>query len=211
MKNKKNIAIIDSTPLFRAGMRLALQNAGFTVIAEGGVVSDALAIAEKVRPDALLVELATNSMIDVALQLPQENPAIAFLFLVAHKAFREASVLLEAGWKGCVLKEVPNEELVAAVEVVSNGGTYVSPELTPMMALDEPKSTTTPSQDKSLTKRELLILSLVAKGETNKIIARKLGIENRSLKNCMTRIMKKLGVRSRLEAALYFEKHLAEA
>ncbi len=88
---------------------------------------------------------------------------------------------------------------------VAKGGTYLSPDVIASMHDAAQKSAEVSRGNSVLTTRDLMILSFVANGETNKLIARKLGIGDQTLKNYMTRLMKKIHVRNRLEAALYYK------
>ena len=200
------IAVIDDHPLLRAGVIHSLKATGdFDVVAEGGSAHDAIAIAQNLRPDAILLDVnMPGSGLEAALQISKAHPNIRLIMLTICDLDDCVATCLEAGVAGYVLKGTSPSELVRVVRSVCEGESYVTPALaarilTKIRVRAAPKA---PSPQNDLTSREEAVLNQLALGLKNKEIARVLSLSEKTVKHYMTGIMQKLQVRSRLEAAL---------
>ncbi|MEL7559857.1 two-component system response regulator NarL [Stutzerimonas chloritidismutans] len=201
--------------MMRRGLRdlLELEN-DLEVVGEAGNGEDAIALAQQTEPDLILMDLnmpgidgleTTRRMRDVDID------ARIVMFTVSD----EQGHVLEAlrnGADGYLLKDMDAEQLIEQIRLAATGRMALSPELTQVLAEAirvRPKPTGQVSFS-SLTKREKEVLRLIAKGQSNKMIARKLGITEGTVKVHVKNLLHKLGLRSRVEAAVWILEHEAK-
>ncbi|WP_313451545.1 two-component system response regulator NarL [Stutzerimonas kunmingensis] len=194
--------------MMRRGVRDLLElEDDLEVVAEAGNGEDAIKLAQQTEPDLILMDLnmpgidgleTTRRMRDVHID------ARIVMFTVSD----EQSHVLEAlrnGADGYLLKDMDAEQLIEQIRIAATGRMTLSPELTQVLAEAirvRPKPTGQ-VQFSSLTKREKEVLRLIAKGQSNKMIARKLGITEGTVKVHVKNLLHKLGLRSRVEAAVW--------
>ena len=209
------ILLVDDHPMMRRGLRdlLELEN-DLEVVAEAGNGEDAIALAQQTEPDLILMDLdmpgidgleTTRRMRDVDID------ARIVMFTVSD----EQGHVLEAlrnGADGYLLKDMDAEQLIEQIRLAATGRMALSPELTQVLAEAirvRPKPTGQVPFS-SLTKREKEVLRQIAKGQSNKMIARKLGITEGTVKVHVKNLLHKLGLRSRVEAAVWVLEHEAK-
>ena len=209
------ILLVDDHPMMRRGLRdlLELEN-DLEVVGEAGNGEDAIAIAQQTEPDLILMDLnvpgidgleTTRRMRDVDID------ARIVMFTVSD----EQGHVLEAlrnGADGYLLKDMDAEQLIEQIRLAATGRMALSPELTQVLAEAirvRPKPTGQVPFS-SLTKREKEVLRQIAKGQSNKMIARKLGITEGTVKVHVKNLLHKLGLRSRVEAAVWVLEHEAK-
>ncbi len=207
------IAVVDDHPLYRAGIVHTLRASGlFEIVAEGGTASDAIRIARDVSPEVLLLDIGMpGSGLEAAQQITKANPSVRLLVVTASEADETVAACLDAGVRGYLLKGTSGEELVRVARSVCEGEAYVAPQLAARIltrirtntAIAKP-NVRGPLSD--LSAREEAVLEHVARGQTNKEIARSLKLSEKTVKHYMTSLMQKLQVKSRLEAALFFRQ-----
>ena len=207
MPNPIRTALIDDHPLFREGVRLTLGRVeDFEVVAEGANADDAIHIARTAAPDIILMDVRMpGSGIAAAAALAETDPEIKVVLLTASESESDVTAAMAAGVRGYVLKGVGGLELAEILRAVHAGQFYVAPALAAVMLrrIKQPESeSATLDVSENLTAREDQILNLVAQGLTNKEIARKLDISEKTVKHYMTLIMQKMHVRNRVEAVL---------
>ena len=183
------IAVGDDHPLFREGVIRSLAECpGLEIVAEGATRDEAVAIAARIAPDIMLMDI---SMPGSGLQV----------MLTVSEAGDDLALALKHGAKGYVLKGVGSQALAEVVRTVASGETYVAPGLSARLV-----ETLSRVEEKhplaALTQREQDVLNLVASGLSNKRIAIALDLHEKTIKHHMTRIFSKLGVTNRTEAAL---------
>lgn len=169
-----------------------------------------LASALGKRPDVYLVDanLAGNRAFDLIREIRRTQQAAGVLVLVSCRSEERLLSCIEAGAHGCVLEESSLEELRDAINSVCDGQTYCGHEVARFIfsqirtIANDAQWRSRPSSAK-LTSRELEILELIAAGDSNKQIARKLAVSLYTIKNHVHNILKKLQVQSRFEAAAY--------
>ncbi len=202
------ILLVDDHPMMRRGVRDLLElEDDLEVVAEAGNGEDAIKLAQQTEPDLILMDLnmpgidgleTTRRMRDVHID------ARIVMFTVSD----EQSHVLEAlrnGADGYLLKDMDAEQLIEQIRIAATGRMTLSPELTQVLAEAirvRPKPTGQ-VQFSSLTKREKEVLRLIAKGQSNKMIARKLGITEGTVKVHVKNLLHKLDLRSRVEAAVW--------
>jgi DNA-binding NarL/FixJ family response regulator len=216
------IAVIDDHPMFREG---AVQTFACTddieVVAEGATAADALRVAEEFRPDVMLLDISLpGSGLEAAARIARTFPSVLTVMLTASESERDVASALKAGARGYILKGSGGAEVVETVRAIFNGRSYVAPSLAARLlaqmgdrsevAANEPSNMAANKPGDELTGREEEILSLVSRGLTNKEIANRLDLTERTVKHHMTAIMRKSKVRNRVEAMLMFRRR-AEA
>jgi len=207
--------VVDDHPLFREGVTRSLEESGqFMIAAEGGSADDAVRLVTEFNPDIVLLDLSMpGGGIHAAAQIAQQAPDVKVVVLTVSEANDDIMAALKAGAKGYVLKGVGSAALVEIMQGIANGESYVSPSLAarlltemrlrpPPALADDPLST--------LTEREEQILRLVAQGMSNKEVGRKLDLQEKTIKHHMTRILEKLHVRNRTEAAMLLREAAGE-
>jgi DNA-binding NarL/FixJ family response regulator len=202
------VVLVDDQTLVRQGVKSLLSLAkSIEVVAEAGDGQQAIDLIPTIQPDVVLMDM----------RMPVKSGLEAIMELAAQKLLPPTIILttfdddelvlagIKAGAKGYLLKDVSLEQLVEAIEVVANGGSLVQPVMTQrllsgleslnnqFMSLDRPDP---------LTDRETEILRLMAGGFSNKEIANSLHVAEGTIKNHVSNILSKLGVRDRTRAVL---------
>lgn len=198
------ILIVDDHPLAREGLKAVLSGAGFIVAGEATSGEEAVTLAGQLVPDVVLMDVRLGPGIDgleatrriVALGLPTR-----VLMLTLHDMPAYVREALAAGASGYVLKDTAIEDLRAAIGQVIAGQTAIPLGLV-NAALRDPAPSRTADAVSALTPREQDVLGLVAQGMTNKEIARQLAISPATVKAHVERIIAKLGVADRTQAAV---------
>jgi two-component system nitrate/nitrite response regulator NarL len=200
------IAVIDDHPLFREGViRSLAEIGGFEIVGEGSTKDDALRIAAEKQPDIVLLDISMPggglSAVSAILDL---NPAQKIVMLTVSEASDDVAKALNGGARGYVLKGVGARALAEILTTVAAGESYISPTLSArvLSALSESSAKREPIA--GLTDREREVLALVAAGLSNKRVALKLDLHEKTVKHHMTRIFAKLRVNNRTEAAIAF-------
>ncbi|MET4861928.1 two-component system response regulator NarL [Morganella morganii] len=193
--------------MLRNGVRqLISMEPSLTVAGEAGNGRDGIALAESLDPDLILLDLNMPDMngfetLDILRRKPLSGRVVVF----SVSNYREDLITaLRRGADGYLLKDMEPEELLVALRQAAAGKMVVSPALTEVLAgaLREVRSDDEPDIN-SLTPRERDILKLIAQGQPNKMIARKLDITESTVKVHVKNLMKKMKVKSRVEAAVW--------
>lgn len=205
------IAVIDDHPLFREGVAHTIQRSGvLQVVAEGATAEDAVRIAKAELPDIVLLDVSMpGGGIEAACAISTACPAVKIIMLTVSESERDVHQAMKAGVRGYILKGTSGLELVNTLRAVARGEYYVTPRLAARILALSRRPQNAPALEESLpdlTKREEQILDRVARGLTNKEVAKALQISEKTVKHYMTNIMQKLQVRNRVEAALVFQK-----
>jgi len=201
------LIIVDDHPLFREGVaRTLADEPDIDVVGECSSAEEANQLTDRLEPDIVLldIDIPGSGMSVIRHVVSHLNTRI--IILTASEDEDHVVTALKSGAHGYALKGVSARELADIIRAVRSGRGYVPPELAAHllsgMVGTLPKSSpqTTPLDD--LTEREMQILDLVAAGASNKEIASKLNLAEKTVKSYMTSIMQKLQVRNRVEAAL---------
>ena len=208
MTDHLRVLIADDHPLYRDGVaRTLAERAGFQVIGACGSADDAVALAERHRPDLVLLDISMpGGGIEAARRIAAVGIATKIVMLTVSERDEDVMEALEAGAHGYALKGVGASELIDILRTVASGGSFVSPTLAArlLQAMQKPDRRGPSSENRlaGLARREEQILELVAKGLSNKEVARELELQEKTVKHYMTSILQKLHVRNRVEAAL---------
>lgn len=204
-----SVAVIDEQPLFREGVCSVLASWKHCErVARGCNYDEALNITKSFKPNVMLLDFHLPGGGLNALKAISETGSITkTIMLTATQREDDLSASFRAGARGYTAKDVAAEQLVSIVKTVHDGGLYTEPtfasELLAQRYVEKHKET---DVFRSLTKRERDILSLVSEGMTNKEIAARFKISEKTVKHYMTSLMQKLQVRNRVEAALIARK-----
>jgi DNA-binding NarL/FixJ family response regulator len=198
-----NILLVDDHPLVRDGLRARLEAVPhLRVVAEADGGDDALRQAGQCAVDLVLMDINMRgaSGIDATAQFRAQFPEIAVLILSMHDKLEYVSQAMQAGARGYVLKDAPGKDIVLAIETVMGGGIYYSAALAKQLARPL-------VQDNQLTVREQEVLQQLAKGLSNKHIARTLELSVRTVETHRLNIKRKLGIEGQAELIKYAVQH----
>jgi len=196
--NPIRVLIVDDHPVVRDGLRgMFSGEPGFEVAGEAADGGEAVALAQSLQPDVILMDLHMPNVDGVSAirQLAEQGSEARVLVLTTYDQDSYVLPAIEAGATGYLLKDAPREELLRAVRAVAQGETILSPSVAGRL-VDQVRN---PQQD-ALSQRELEILALVAAGTTNREIARELFISEATVKTHLLHIYEKLEVPDRAAA-----------
>lgn len=204
------ILIADDHVVVRFGIRALLSTAvDLEVVGEAENGVETLRLAETLQPDMVLLDISLppDNGIEIAKRLKAVHPKLLVLFLTMHEDESLLHEALRTGAAGYVIKRAEESEILQAIQVASRGDVYVHSAMTRALlqtpSLKERKQET-PTD--ALTPRELEVLRLLAKGNTNRQIAALLGLSVRTVENHRANLMGKLGLVSRVELVNYAEE-----
>lgn len=204
-----SIAIVDDHPILRHGLAAVLRNEPrFRLVAEGGTATEALQIALLHRPDIMILDLDIPGRgIEALKQIVVEFPSVRCIILTVCDSADTAIEALNAGAQGYILKGVSAADLKSAIWTVFNNESFVSPEFaTKLLLAAQNKNPHTSVTDSRLSFRESQILREVEAGLSNRMIAEKLRISEKTVKHYMSSIMQKYGVNNRVSAVMAYQK-----
>lgn len=204
------VMLADDHILMREGIRQLLEFDGsISVIAEANDGEECISKLLKFKPDVLLLDInmPKKNGIEVLEEIKKKNINVKVLILTVHNETEYLLKAVDIGVDGYLLKDSESAELKRAISAVLNGENYIQPSLIP--ALNNRLVSRDIDKDKieSLTKRELEVLIQVANGMFNKEIATSLDISERTVKNHISNIFKKIDVSDRTQAAVFAIKN----
>ena len=200
--------ITDDHTMMREGIRHLLEFDGSVkVIAEAKDGNECLEVLRSLKelPEVLLLDInmPDKNGIDALQEIRNKKIDIKILMLTVHNEVEYLIKAIDIGADGYLLKDSGSEELRRAITAVMNGQNYIQPSLIPSLNARLIKRDTDKEKIDSLTKRELEVLVLIANGMFNKEIAMKLNISERTVKNHISNIFKKIEVVDRTQAAVF--------
>jgi DNA-binding NarL/FixJ family response regulator len=202
-----SLVIADDHPIVRDGLRgIFTGEHGFTVLGEAANGDEAVAVAEKVRPDVVLMDLRMpgSDGVSAIVELGRLGNPARILVLTTYDTDSDVLPAIEAGATGYLLKDAPREDLFRAVRAAARGEAVLSPAVASRI-LGQMRA---PAQE-PLSQREIEVLRLVARGSTNKGAAAKLFISEATVKTHLLHAYAKLGVKDRAAAvAAAFQRGL---
>lgn len=200
------IMITDDHSMIREGLKNLLELDGdIQVIAEAVDGEDCLDKLQVVKPDVLLLDInmPKKNGLEVLKSLKSKRSKLKVLVLTVHNEIEYLMKAVDIGVNGYVLKDSESAELKKAIFTVAEGETYIQPSLIPALNAKMIETNKDAEKIKSLTKRELDVLKLLAVGMFNKEVGKRLEISERTVKNHVSNIFKKLGVTDRTQAAVF--------
>ena len=204
MSEQVKVGIVDDHPLMREGIGHILSRSGrFSVIRTGNSCSEAVRMADESLLDLMLLDInMPGGGIEAARAIASRHPDVKLVMLTISESQDDVLEAMAVGARGYVLKGISGNDLIQTLLSIVDGQSYVTPQLAARL-LSRPASAKSaqPYLD-DLSSRENEIMTNVAKGLTNKEIARVLNLSEKTIKFYMTNVMQKLHVRNRMEAAL---------
>ncbi len=218
------LMVVDDHTLFRRGLvALLTQDDRFAVLHEAADAGEALRCVQRDRPDLILLDnhLPGVRGVDAIAGFKEVAPQVKILMLTVSENEQDLSAALKAGADGYLLKTINAEDLSDSILKVLDGESVISPEMTTKLVAafrtQKPVAETatgsvpTPSAPAEglgmLSARELETLALIARGASNKVIARELDIAETTVKIHVQHILRKLNLSSRVQAAVYAASH----
>jgi DNA-binding NarL/FixJ family response regulator len=202
------VLIADDHRIVRQGLRHVCELAGgFRVVGEAENGQQAVKLARQLQPDVILMDInmpvwdgvqATSLIVD-------ENPSARVIILTMYRQDQYVFQAIKAGARGYLLKDIDEQDLVAAIQAVHRGEALIDPSLA-VKLLDEFRRVSQLAdkieEAESLTKAEMEVLRLVAQGADNRAVAERLALSPRTIANRLSSVYDKLHVNSRTQAAL---------
>lgn len=200
------VVIVDDHSMVREGLKQLLELDGdVEVIGEACDGVECLVLLEKVLPQVLLLDINMPNMngLEVLERLKQNNVDVKVIILTVHNEIEFLLKAVEIGIDGYLLKESNSSELKKAIFHVIEGKTYIQPSMIPLLNSKMVERDIEKEKINLLTRRELEVLKLLSVGLYNKEIGKKLDISERTVKNHISSIFKKIDVTDRTQAAVF--------
>jgi DNA-binding NarL/FixJ family response regulator len=204
------IFLLDDHEIVRRGIKELLEGeADIEVVGESGLAHEAARRIPALRPDVAILDarLPDGSGIDVCREIRSRDPGIKALILTSYDDDEAVFAAIMAGASGYTLKQVKGNDLVETVRRVAAGQSMLDPSVTAQV-LDRVRNGPRVDHDlANLTEQEQKILDLIGEGLTNRQIAERIYLAEKTVKNYASSLFAKLGVTSRTQAAIFATKH----
>lgn len=211
MSGKLRVLLVDDHQLFRSGIKALLaRQADIEVVGEAADGLDGVQQARQLRPDIILLDLhmpGVNGR-DAVKTLSEDLPGTRVLMLTVSEDADDLLETLHAGAAGYLLKNIDAEYFVDAIRRAAAGDSVVSPEMTGKLVAGLKRGATAPLPEKDpLSAREREVLAALARGASNKELAREFDLAESTVKIHVQNILRKLKLNSRVQAAVYAVEH----
>lgn len=206
MSKPVNIMIADDHSMVREGIKQLLELDGDIVVtSEASNGKQCVELLDENRTDVLLLDINMPLMngLQVLQYIRENRMKVKVLILTIHNEVEYLMRAVELGVDGYVLKDSDSAVLKKAIFCVNRGESFIQPELTPILKVKLEEKSNQSNDDDALTKREIEVLKLLAEGLFNKEIAYMLAISEKTVKNHVSNIFKKINVSDRTQAAVY--------
>jgi DNA-binding NarL/FixJ family response regulator len=201
-----SILIVDDHAILRDGLKNILSfEEDIKVIGEATSGEEALKLADKLSPDVIIMDINLPGMngVETTALIKTENPDARILVLTMYTHDEYLLSALKAGADGYLLKDAPSEHVVDAIKAVYRGESMITPSMTKKLVNIHLQQTQVKKDESNLTDREQEVLIGLVEGLSNKEIAEKLFISDKTVKIHVSKIFKKLEVKSRSQAVIY--------
>lgn len=205
-----NVLLADDHRMVREGLKQLLETEGdIAVVGEAGDGYECLNLANKTKPNVVLLDINMPNLdgLQVLNIMKQQKMLCKVVILTIHKEVDYLVKALDMGCDGYVLKDSDFDTLKKAIFTVYSGETYIEPGLMPLLNASLAERDIMQDKLNELTKREVEVLKMIAAGSFNKEIASTLNISERTVKNHVSNIFKKIGVSDRTQAAVFAIKN----
>ncbi|GCE48995.1 LuxR family two component transcriptional regulator [Thermosporothrix hazakensis] len=199
---KIRLMLVDDHEVVRLGMRAAFElETDITIVGEASNGAEAVAKAGLLSPDVILLDVRMEKMdgIKACREIKSQFPHIRILMITSYTDDKAVLASVMAGASGYLLKNVSRNELLKAIRAIAAGQSLLDPRKAQQIIKQAPGN--------ELTEREREVLTLVARGLTNKQIAEQLSVSEKTARNHVSHILEKLGLSRRSEAAAYAVEH----
>ncbi|MDD4588295.1 MAG: response regulator transcription factor [Heliobacteriaceae bacterium] len=216
MEKPIRVLLADDHVLLRQGLRKILELApAIEVVDEAGDGQGAINLARQLKPDVILMDINMPGIngIEASQVIKRELPRIGIIILTAYDNEEQILQVIDAGIDGYVLKDISPDSLYSAIVCVAKGESVLNQSVVSKVLRQVRRSKINgraaprPHPADELTVRELDVLKLIAQGSPNKVIAENLFISEKTVKNHITNIFRKIQVDDRTQAALFAIKH----
>jgi two-component system, NarL family, response regulator DevR len=207
------VFLLDDHEVVRAGVRELLTHDGdIEVVGESALAEDAIRRIPALRPDVAILDgrLPDGSGIDVCREIRSVDPSIKGLILTSYEDDEALFAAIMAGAAGYVLKQIRGTDLVDTVRQVAAGQSMLDPAVTQRVLERIRNGVEEPQELKNLTEQERRILVYVAEGLTNREIATKMFLAEKTVKNYVSSLLAKLGLERRTQAAVLATRLLGD-
>lgn len=206
MSEPVRVLIADDHTLFRDGLRALIASDGIEVIGEAATGAEAVALAEQLQPDVILMDIQMQDLngIEATRRITRASPHIGVIMVTMFEDNDSVFAAMRAGARGYILKGADRTEVIRSIEAAARGEALFGPEIAGrlMSFFSAPRPDVAADLFPELTPRELEILDLIAQGDNNATIARKLAISNKTVRNHVSNIFSKLQVADRADAII---------
>ena len=206
MNSMIRVFIAEDHPIVRRGIRDLLETeTGIEVIGEASNGQDAVSEVERLKPDIVLMDLFMPIMdgIEATRQIRTNQPQVRILVLTSFATDDKVFPAIKAGALGYLIKDTPPEDLVRAIRQVNQGEATLHPAIAQKLLKEIASPGERPPSPEHLTEREVEVLKLVARGQSNQEIAETLVVSTTTVYTHVSNILAKLHLASRTQAALY--------
>jgi two-component system, NarL family, response regulator DevR len=202
------ILIVDDHAVVRIGLKTVLANAsGFRVVGEAGTVAESVALAVQARPDVVLmdVRLPDGSGVEACRRIKADNPDIRVVMLTSYQDEEAIVGAVMAGASGYLLKQADAERLIQSIRDAAAGESSLDPRAagTLLTQFRELSAKQAEAELAGLTDRERRMLALIAEGYTNRAIGEVLHLSEKTVRNHVSQLLRKLGFQRRSQAAAW--------
>lgn len=203
------ILLVDDHAVVRMGLKMLLNNqSNMEVVGEASEGNEGIEKARELDPDVIIMDLSMphgKDGLSATSEIKKQYPHVAILILTMHDDEEYLFRAIQAGAGGCILKSAPHEELIHAIESVSQGNAYLHPSATKRLMEEYLSGMKDNNGDlfHSLSDREREVLTLIAKGYSNKEIGEKLSISVKTVETHKGNLMEKLQMKTRPELVAF--------
>ena len=204
------VMICDDHEVVREGLRgLIGRQTGMTVVGEAGSVAESIAVAARSKPNVVImdVRLPDGSGVEACRSIREADPDVKVIMLTSYADDEALFASILAGASGYLLKQTRGQAVVDAVIAVAAGRSLLDPDVTGKVLERLRETRAEDPMIASLTEQERKVLAGLAEGRTNREIGESLFLSEKTVKNYVSRILDKLGLSRRAEAAAYMAKH----
>lgn len=208
--SKIRILIADDHSMVREGLKQLVElEDDIIVVAQAGNGSEAIEKIIEYKPDVVLLDINMPELngLEVLAYLRDNDINANVLILTIHNEVEYLYKAVEIGVKGYVLKDSESDVLIRAIRSVHDGESYIQPNMASLLFKKMNNEDSSGAQNSRLTKREIEVLKLITEGMLNKEIAHKLCISEKTVKNHVSNIFKKIEVSDRTQAAVFAIKN----
>jgi DNA-binding NarL/FixJ family response regulator len=214
-KIKLRVLLVDDHEVVRVGLRTLIERQpGMEVVGEAGTAHEAMTQAERLAPDVVVldVRMPGDSGLVACRQIKACRPDTQIIILTSYPDDEVIFDAIAAGADGYVLKQVGSDDLIQALERVGRGESLLDPAVTDRVfaKVREARQRDRANAFSSLTTQEMQILARIAEGRTNREIGRALHLSEKTVRNYVSEILRKLDLTSRAQAAAYAARHRVE-